>query len=517
MKSCSENVDNCIVIKRILTALSYYNHLDTDNVNDRSIFMNFMDTIYKHQVYDDKFHLIKFHQDDIESVIKLATTSYSCKSCDLSICSYSDRHFRVKQQLVNNKATTNTDDEMKYFHVYTEIMDSLHFYVFHLIDGGLRDGVAKMDTNRDEIKQNDSPYYDGSFLRLRDNISKTKAKTDRFTRLGGNKYNISTVNDSNEDNDQTESVTSQKKKKKGERTYLDSLYKHISSISTDNKQVILKLKKLIKSHDYDTESLDMDLNIFKEYGICNISLELNESEGIIPEMIKFLNKAKSLVIYLYRRINRCSFTILYIVGTFSVGFPFKYGGKKKGKYQVKPIYKDLKEEILNYKHIVNSEYFDITDKAEQYLQTVIVRKMKSRLLDRSMGINDLICIIMYCDYTELSREFTLSFRKLNPFESVQKIKKRNAVYYHWSKGLKDVMKHYGQHYNPGGTNGLLPKLKGPFYCGMSVVLKIPQFRMFIHSPISTSLQIMVATKFAGISFIISLFLQLYHIHNILRR
>ena len=105
---------------------------------------------------------------------------------------------------------------------------------------------------------------------------------------------------------------------------------------------------------------------------------------------------------------------------------------------------------------------------------------------------------MYCDYTELSREFTLSFRKLHPFESLQKIKKRNAVYYHWSKGLKDVMKHYGQHYNSGGKRGLLPKLKGPFYCGMSVVLKMSQFRMFIHSPISTSLQIMVATKFAGI-------------------
>ena len=116
MKSCSEKHDDCIVVKRILTALSYYNHLDTNNTNDRSIFNNFMDTIYKQQVYDDKFHFSKFHQDDSESVIKLATTSYACKPCDLSTCSYSDRHFRVSHQEVNN-ISSNSNGDMKYFQV----------------------------------------------------------------------------------------------------------------------------------------------------------------------------------------------------------------------------------------------------------------------------------------------------------------------------------------------------------------------------------------------------------------
>ena len=104
-KSCSEAHDNCIVIKRILTTLSYYSHLDMNNTNDRSIFNNFMDTIYKHQVYDDKFHFTKFHQDDIESVIKLATTDYSCKSCDLSTCSHSDRRSNPDPDVFNGYAT----------------------------------------------------------------------------------------------------------------------------------------------------------------------------------------------------------------------------------------------------------------------------------------------------------------------------------------------------------------------------------------------------------------------------
>ena len=154
--------------------------------------------------------------------------------------------------------------------------------------------------------------------------------------------------------------------------------------------------------------------------------------------------------------------------------------------------------MLNYKCMEYKEYPKIIDKAKAYLQTAVAKSIQSSILNKtSIRMNDLICIIMYCDYSELSRDFTLSFRKSHQFELLPQAKKRNAVYYHWSKGLRDVLKHYGQHCNSQGNNGLLSKLRGPFYCGMSIVLKIPQARMFIQSPISTSLQIAVAVKFSG--------------------
>ena len=306
MKSCSKEPGNCIVIKRILTALSYYNHLDiNNNENDRSIFNNFMDTIYKHQVYDDKFHFTRFHQNEIESVSKLATSSFSCKPCDLSTCLYSDRHFRVNQTEVNDKASTNSAEDMKYFQVHTEIMDSLHFNVFHLIDGGLRDSKDNKDTIQDDEKRQSSPYFDATFSRLRDDIKNSRVKTDRFTRLGGNKYNISVVDDSMDDNDQTSLKNEEKsekviiEKKKRGKTFLDQLYKYLSSKASGNKSSVSKLKKLIKSHDYDTESVDMDLNIYKEYGVCNISLELNVDEDAMPAMIEYFDKSKSFDIFIH--------------------------------------------------------------------------------------------------------------------------------------------------------------------------------------------------------------------------
>ena len=57
------------------------------------------------------------------------------------------------------------------------------------------------------------------------------------------------------------------------------------------------------------------------------------------------------------------------------------------------------------------------------------------------------------------------------------------------------MLHHGQSYE--NNNGLLPYLEGPFYCGMSIVLKIPEFNMFINCPVSTSIHITVAMKFSG--------------------
>ena len=108
MTSCTESHDNCLVIKRLLTALSYYCDLDTNQyMNHKSTFNNFMDTIYKYQVYDDYFHLMKFHQNDIESIAELAVTSFSCKPCDLSTCSCSDRHVRVGPPSVNKEDSKN--------------------------------------------------------------------------------------------------------------------------------------------------------------------------------------------------------------------------------------------------------------------------------------------------------------------------------------------------------------------------------------------------------------------------
>lgn len=186
---------------------------------------------------------------------------------------------------------------------------------------------------------------------------------------------------------------------------------------------------------------------------------------------------------------------------FSVGIQWEYDGND-GQYRVYPYYNDFKEEMLNYKFLLPEHYTEIINKAKQYIQTETAKSIRyhRRSDDRSIPENALICLILYCDYTDLSRDFSMTFRKTNNFEALNHIKKRNAKYYHWSKILIEMIRDYGQCYKAfigNSNNGELPALHGPFYCGMSVVLNISQFNMFIHCPLSTSKYIEVALKFSG--------------------
>ena len=48
-----------------------------------------------------------------------------------------------------------------------------------------------------------------------------------------------------------------------------------------------------------------------------------------------------------------------------------------------------------------------------------------------------------------------------------------------------------------GNNNKNGELQGPFYCGMSTVMPIPEFSIALFSPTSTSCHIEVAMKFSG--------------------
>ena len=174
---CLEEFNECVVIKRLLNSLTYYTHLlNTSKNNDHyAKFNHFMGTIYKNQALDDYYHLHKFHQDQIETIMGLAIKSYKLTDCKLSDCKCSDRHYRVNSTKVDSQSQlqckiTDNDEKAK-FEWYQEVMDSLHFYIFHLFDAGLR------------IRSNDKAACDPS-------KDKNEEAIYRFSRFSDKKYEI---------------------------------------------------------------------------------------------------------------------------------------------------------------------------------------------------------------------------------------------------------------------------------------------------------------------------------------
>ncbi len=171
-------------------------------------------------------------------------------------------------------------------------------------------------------------------------------------------------------------------------------------------------------------------------------------------------------------------------------------------------YGSFKSEIANYKFIDFKQQYlnEVVVKAMAYINTEIVRKMtaQSKMCpdydipeNTALSLDNLISVILYTDYSDLCSDFSGTFRKKEPFETLKSIKRRNSSYYWMSRTLRETVEIYGRCSYGHTVNGKRVYLKGSFYCGMSVVLDMPSFNLRLCSPTSTSMQIEVAIKFSG--------------------
>ncbi len=67
------------------------------------------------------------------------------------------------------------------------------------------------------------------------------------------------------------------------------------------------------------------------------------------------------------------------------------------------------------------------------------------------------------------------------------------MFYHISKSLRELIQYFGIN-NRSGANGTET---GPFYCGMSCELVIPEFAIRLNGPTSTTMHIEIAMRFSG--------------------
>lgn len=197
--------------------------------------------------------------------------------------------------------------------------------------------------------------------------------------------------------------------------------------------------------------------------------------------------------------------------TFSIGYRFhywpKYENKKKPDFIhidirqcdlfIKKKFDDFKSEILAYDNISKEAYNRVMAKAAGKKKTKTVKKIKAigcwayRIAkDEAIGLDHVIAVILYCDYTDHCSRFSKSFRSLSATETLEETKKRNRNYYWMARRLRETAQMFGE-------NRARHEVTGPFFCGINQILVIPQFRLHLNSPTSTTLQRCVAEEFAG--------------------
>eukprot|EP01084_Bolivina_argentea_P101404 181815_1 len=542
--NCEKIIKNCTHLERLSIGLKYHNLC----VDKKEKFIEFCEKIYV-ELLNDIIHIIKLHggTDDLVRITDELTKDYGFKKCKLSNCKKLERHYRRGRFRRDKNTQPDETDEF-----YSSCFDQIHHYIFHLFELGLRTNSPNVDLKQDnEHFHDDFSRIDGIFKARRD-LLRNRRKQCGFDvekyNAENNKFNLHIAKKNayiGKDNDQqyTQDISATENFKSlrdiygvskknvlptgatevwtkakqimnkyfevRTNTFLDEINELIRTNKNVSDIVQKKLKYFIIDNEYDSDAVQYDL-----YGISKHEMQT------CSNIYHIVNNQMcvDLIVEAFRIMELSS-------QSFSTGFVFFYYDYYKNDREkqvgdwlhgccpaelfVSSRFSCLKEEILRSGYISITEWIHkIVFKANKFHQTHKVKKIKCQTHTseahhgyRKFSVilaQHLMCIILYTDWSSLCTEFSATFRKDKEFEPLEFVKKRHSYYYHFGKGLTEVVNSFGIDGIGAIRNGIWrgDGEPGPFYCGLSVVINMPSFAIYLKGPCSTTKNIEIAITFA---------------------
>eukprot|EP01084_Bolivina_argentea_P290222 498459_1 len=240
-----------------MTTLSYYSDIFSQKPNE---FITFCDKYYSTNYLQDYIHIICIHKNDI---IKDETKNETCTM--VSGCLSTTRHYRDR---TTNKDIEN-DNNNETPHLCVDIFDSLHFYMYHMEECGLRISI-----NIDDIKDIDDSDHsnckDKIIAITQNEIQKRKTKCGLFKRLNNTKHSKFNIMLASNDNINDYVVKTDEKKEitesadeQEEKMFTNDMLDHIASLDI-KKNIVTGLKNYLVGEEYDTDSIKNYIDIYED-------------------------------------------------------------------------------------------------------------------------------------------------------------------------------------------------------------------------------------------------------------
>eukprot|EP01084_Bolivina_argentea_P248781 416225_1 len=480
------DMNSCQSIDRIVQSLKYYASLTRKSIECQNAFSDFIKTTYPNYL-NDIIHLITAHEADLELIHNKLFNHYKFHKCELSSCILTERHYE------------NKDENDEFFNFYQNTFDSIHYYLFHLFDVGLRISTYNDHVASDE-QINSLTYVDKILSKQRQTIRVKRQKLPRiFNRFTTehNKFNMeSNINQSND-------------AKNIESTRFDQLFESIQYENV-NLNATKTLKRFLVDEDYDTDALIDDVQEYPDEMASNICAEIRNKSFLKHIFMHFNNQRLQNMVFsvgftfwywpYYAKDNNIEYTLTNYndFGGYSI----------RDLYIKKGIYDNFKSEILQYSNGINGKFTiqmynnDIWLKSNQYISTDIVQNIKAEQprenatrhynikYGEPITVSHIMSLTLYCDFTGLCTSFSSTFRRLNPAENLTSVKQRHEKYWWMSKFMREAVEIYGKEYI--GANSIT----GPFFTGLSYVMVMPAFSIRLNGPTSTTKNLQIANNFA---------------------
>ena len=483
----------CPAMKRMMAVLNYYNSLMVKAVNGNETFaqlefIEFCDRCYgQKSMLEDHIHFVTNHSDLVSSTAMATTLKWKCFGF-LKDCNITTRHYRNRQQ-----------EEQEEVHFYIDIMDSLHFNMLHLVDAGLRVNIVqKDDDDPNELNENHKEsVVDQKMLKIAQQIHR-KRQQCFFERLDetkkNSKYSLCST------------VVSNDGIKCG-ITKMDSVLKDFKKEIGD-EAVVHRLVAFMDDQRYDTETMNEDMAVYAESKQCNVrmAMKVQDDGGCFGALRRWLR---------YHRVSGSSFS----TGIWWAYWPWykeqtidslmnnkrrlwrqiDFGGHSMESLCVSRHFENLKEEALGSDLIPNKFWTKLMKKATRYLHSARCKKMVDRWnwgyslkfevsKKGKVTVQHLLSLLLYTDSSEYCTALSETFRAITSGETIEEMNRRNSLYYWTSRYLRELVLCFGS---------FAKRAKSTYFTGISYEMSIPQFRIGLVGPTSTSMAKEVAVRFAG--------------------
>ena len=279
----------CQSLKRLIYALKFYMKLNEQRgKNGIGAFTDFIKSKYRDYL-NDIIHL-SVHENDLEHIHHSLFTEYGMAQCDLKKCTFSDRRNRA---IADGGHSENGVDSA----FYTNCFDSVHHYLFHLFDLGLRTLRAdrEFQQRRNDVFEDEEDnvrYIDNAFSKRKHRMKSIRREyADFFGRCSGdnNKFTIhghAAISDSLEK----------------DKTYFDRFIRALPHSNT----AAIRVTGYLLENAFDSDAVKQDIDRYPNLQNSNLCAFVDD-DAAIDRMDLFVNKRRCM--WLESAVSLCFCTL----------------------------------------------------------------------------------------------------------------------------------------------------------------------------------------------------------------
>ncbi len=379
-----------------------------------------------------------------------------------------------------------------------ELMDSIHCFMDHTLRISQTEIENETKKQISEVKSENKSENDSFDMNLnaicdlmhrKQTINPRLRNINRF-QSGENKFMTSATKGRNERREsETENksdlavyqslVYEQKQKtEKGDICLLGAVLTEICEVLSEERQsqtALTELAQFLSEEEFDTDSLSEDVSNAKQSNIYHRLVSINERKSVksVYQICQSFLKECNNKMDIYSNGFRFWYWPFYKNNISESNVVFK-GGQGTALLESNPgyllsdwfiacIYGDLKEECLHNmtapfsmyqwnvtykKAMMKLQSWQSDPKARELLsQTSLKRSWAEKFYgikqETPILLQHIIAILLYCNFTHQSYEFSRTYRKIHALESDRSLKKRHSQFSIWGKRLRELIECYG--------------------------------------------------------------------------